>query len=96
MIRCDGRPSKPGKVINAETKYFGQTDMDDTIYALYRKRYTADLIYQERWMPGTRSWKPTIYLMRLITGGDCTITEITHELAKSSFPEAFSMHQIEN
>jgi len=27
--------------------------------------------------------------MRLITGGDSTITEITLELAKSSFPEAF-------
>ena len=34
--------------------------------------------------------------MRLITGGDCTVTEITFELAKNSFPEAFSMHQIEN
>ena len=74
----------------AETKYFGQIDdMDETIYALYRKRYTDDLIYQEQWNQSTRSWKPTIYLMRLITGGDCTITEITHELAESSFPEAF-------
>lgn len=81
----------------AETKYFGQIEvMDDTIYALYRKRYTADLIYQERWMPGTRSWKTTIYLMRLITGGDCTVTEITHEQAKCSFPEAFLIHPTAN
>ena len=29
------------------------------------------------------------YLMRLVTGGDRTLTEITFELAKSSFPEAF-------
>ena len=80
----------------AETKYFGQTDMGIKIFALYRKRPADGIVYQERWMPGTRSWKPTIYLMRLITGGDCTITEITHELAKSSFPEAFLIHQTEN
>lgn len=72
-----------------ETKYFGQTDMGTKIFALYRKRPADGLIYQERWMPGTSSWEVTTYLMRLITGGDSTITEITLELAKSSFPEAF-------
>ena len=78
-----------------ETKYFGQIDMDDTVYALYRKRYTDDLIYQEQWNSRTSSWVFTTRLMRLITGGDCTVTEITRELAKSSFPKAFSMHQAE-
>jgi len=72
-----------------ETKYFGQTDMGTKIFALYRKRPADGLIYQERWMPDTSSWEVTTYLMRLITGGDSTITEITLELAKSSFPEAF-------
>jgi len=72
-----------------ETKYFGQTNMGTKIFALYRKRPADGLIYQERWMPDTSSWEVTTYLMRLITGGDCTITEITLELAKSSFPEAF-------
>jgi len=72
-----------------ETKYFGQTDMGTKIFALYRKRPADGIIYQERWMPGTSSWEVTTYLMRLITGGDSTITEITLELAKSSFPEAF-------
>ncbi len=72
-----------------ETKYFGQTDMSTKIFALYRKRPADGLIYQEQWMPGTSSWEVTTYLMRLITGGDSTITEITLELAKSSFPEAF-------
>ena len=74
----------------SETKYFGQIDdRDDTMYALYRKRYTADLIYQEQWNQITRSWNFTTRLMRLITGGDCTLSEITFKLAKSSFPEAF-------
>ena len=73
----------------AETKYFGQTDMGKTIFAIYRKRHVDDLIYQEIWNTATSSWDITTSLMRLITGGDCTITEITLELAKSSFPEAF-------
>ena len=80
----------------AETKYFGQTDMGVKIFALYRKRFARGIVYQEQWMPGTSSWEVTTYLMRLIIGGDCTITEITLELAKSSFPEAFSMHQTGN
>jgi hypothetical protein len=73
----------------AETKYFGQTDMGVRVFAIYRKRPADGIVYQEQWMPGTSSWEETTYLMRLITGGDCTITEITLELAQSSFPEAF-------
>ena len=80
----------------AETKYFGQTDMGVRVFAIYRKRPADGIVYQEQWMPGTSTWEETTYLMRLITVGDCTITEITLELAQSSFPEAFSMHQTEN
>ena len=72
-----------------DVTYFGQTDMGVKIFALYRKRRVDDLIYQEIWNTATSSWDITTSLMRLITGGDCTITEITLELAKSSFPEAF-------
>ena len=72
-----------------DVTYFGQTDMGVRIFALYRKRPADGLLYQEQWMPGTSSWEVTTHLMRLITGGDSTITEITLELAKSSFPEAF-------
>jgi len=59
------------------------------IFAIYRKRLSDGIIYQEQWISTTNSWEITTYLMRLLTGGDCTITEITLELAKSSFPEAF-------
>ena len=72
-----------------DVTYFGQTDMGVKIFALYRKRRVDDLIYQEIWNTATSSWDITTSLMRLITGGDCTLTEITSELAKSSFPEAF-------
>ena len=69
--------------------YFGQTDMGVRIFALYRKRPADGLLYQEQWMPTTSSWDTSTGLMRLLTGGDATLTEITFELAKSSFPEAF-------
>jgi hypothetical protein len=59
------------------------------IFALYRKRLADGIVYQEQWMPSSSSWEVTTYLIRLISGGDCTLTEITIELAKSSFPEAF-------
>jgi len=72
-----------------DTKYFGQTDMGKSIFAIYRKRLADGIIYQEQWISTTNSWEINTYLMRLLTGGDCTITEITLELAKSSFPEAF-------
>ena len=75
----------------AETKYFGQTDMGVRIYSLYRKRYADGIIYQEQWRPKTNSWEFTTYLTRLITGGDASITEITLEMARSSYPEAFSI-----
>ncbi len=80
----------------AETKYFGQTDMGVRVFAIYRMRPADGITYQEQWMPTTSSWDTSTGLMRLVTGGDCTITEITLELAQSFFPEAFSMHQTEN
>ncbi len=80
----------------AETKYFGQTDVGVRVFANYRMRPADGITYQEQWMPTTSSWDTSTGLMRLVTGGDCTITEITLELAQSFFPEAFSMHQTEN
>ena len=77
----------------SETKYFGQTGMGKTIFAIYRRRPADGITYQEQWMPGTSSWETTTSLMRLLTGGDCTLTEITIKLAKSSFPEAFYLSQ---
>jgi len=72
-----------------DTQYFGQTDMGKRIFAIYRKRLADGIIYQEQWIPTTNSWEITTHLMRLLTGGDCTIAEITLELVNSSFPEAF-------
>jgi hypothetical protein len=40
-------------------------------------------------MPGTKSWEMSTFIMRLLTGGDCTFEEITLETAQSAYPEAF-------
>lgn len=72
-----------------DVTYFSQSDMGVKIFALYRKRPVDGIVYQEKWIPGSSSWEATTYLMRLTTGGDCTLAEITIELAKSSFPKAF-------
>ena len=72
-----------------ETKYFGQTVDGVEVFAIYRKRPADGIVYQEKWMPGTSSWETTTFLMRLLTGGDCTIEEITVKVAERAFPEAF-------
>lgn len=58
-------------------------------FAIYRKRAINEILFQEKWIQATSSWEVTTYLMRLLTGGDCTLEEISFEAAKSSFPEAF-------
>lgn len=83
---------KQDKVKKAEgeiVQYFGQVEMDDSIYAIYRKRYVDDMIYQELWNPSTSSWDFTTRLMRLLSGGDCTLTEIKEADAMKAFPVAF-------
>ena len=69
--------------------YFGQTDMGETLFAIYRKRPADGITYQEHWNPSTSSWDTTTSLMRLLTGGDCTLTEIREEDAMKAFPVAF-------
>jgi len=69
--------------------YFGQTDMGKTIFALYRKRPADGITYQEHWNPSTSSWDTTTSLMRLLTGGDCTLSEIREADAMKAFPTAF-------
>ncbi len=71
------------------TQYFGQTDMGKKVFAIYRKRYVDDVIYQEQWNPATSSWDLTTSLMRLLTGGDCTLSEIREADAMKAFPTAF-------
>jgi len=84
MVETD-KMQKEGDMI----RYFGQTDMGKTIFAIYRKRYVDDLVYQEIWNTTTSSWDISTSLMRLITGGDCTLSEIQEEDAMKAFPVAF-------
>lgn len=66
-------------------RYFCQVDVDNYTYpdSLYRYREEAELIHEEHWCPQTETWDQTTYLTRLLTGGDCTLAEISEELAKN-------------
>ena len=92
IIREGKKLSKQTAILKMEgdmTQYFGQTDMGEKVFAIYRKRYVDDLIYQEQWNPATSSWDLTTSLMRLLTGGDCTLSEIREADAMKAFPTAF-------
>ncbi len=43
----------------------------------------ADLLYEEQWDRHSRNWEPTTLLTKLLTGGDCTLIEITEQAADS-------------
>ena len=66
-------------------RFFCQVDVDNHPYSnsLYRYREEAELIYEEHWCPTTNTWDQTSYLTRLLTGGDCTLAEVTQDFAKT-------------
>ena len=80
----------------SETEYFGQVDMGQRVFALYRKRPYDGILYQEKWMPLTSTWERTTFLMRLLIGGDCTLEQITIQMAKRAYPLAFCVDPLDN
>jgi hypothetical protein len=64
-------------------RYFAQFDVSNRPLpdSLFRYRDEDDLIFEEHWNSISRSWESTSYLTRLLIGGDCTIMEISKELA---------------
>jgi hypothetical protein len=64
-------------------RYFSQFDVSNRPLpdSLYRYRHEDDLIFEEHWSSISGSWESTSYLTRLLIGGDCTIMEISKELA---------------
>lgn len=65
-------------------RFFCQVDVNNHPYSnsLYRYREEAEQIYEELWCPTTNTWDQTSYLTRLLTGGDCTLTEVAEDFAK--------------
>ena len=66
-------------------RFFCQVDINNQPYSnsLFRYREEADLIYEEYWNPATNTWNETSYLTRLLTGGDCTLIQVTEEFASN-------------
>jgi hypothetical protein len=51
--------------------------------SLFRYRQEDDLLYEEEWNQSSGIWEPTTTLTRLLTGGDCTLVEISEQIADS-------------
>jgi hypothetical protein len=66
-------------------RYFCQADVFNEPYtdSLFRYRTEADLHHEEYWDRYSGKWEPTTLLTKLLTGGDCTLVEITEQAADS-------------
>ncbi len=66
-------------------RFFCQVDVNNQPYSnsLYRYREEADLIHEEHWSSINKTWDRTNYLTKLLTGGDCTLTEVSERFAKN-------------
>ena len=64
-------------------RFFCQADITNHPYpdSLYRFRDEKDRICEEYWNSKIGTWEPTSYLTKLLTGGDCTLMQISEELA---------------
>lgn len=72
-----------------ETRYFGRTDVDGSIWAIYRYLVNENGLFEEVWNQNDQNWQPTTRLSGLWTGGDATLEEITLDQAMMAFPTAF-------
>jgi hypothetical protein len=66
-------------------RFFCQADVNNKPYSnsLFRYREEGAIIHEERWNSTNKKWEQTSYLTRLLTGGDCTLIEISAESAKN-------------
>ena len=51
--------------------------------SLFRYREEENLIYEEQWNSVDKNWEKTSHLTRLLTGGDCTLIQVTEEYAET-------------
>jgi len=71
--------------------YFGVVDIDGYFEPgkLWRYRRENGSLFEEHWSPKNKSWESTRHLTRMITGGECSCTDMTPEQAQELVPEAF-------
>lgn len=75
----------------APITYYGRTDINQYFdpNQLWRWRNEDEGLYEEVWNSKTKSWQPTTYLTRMITGGDTGLSDMKIEQAMILVPEAF-------
>ena len=73
-------------------QYFGKIDINNFFYPgiLWRYRNKGDKHFQESWSPKTKRWESTLYLTKMIIGGECSLADMTPEQAIMVAPEAFA------
>ena len=72
-------------------QYYGSIEIDGYFRPgiLWRYRNEGGLHYQEHWSPRTKSWEPTLYLTKMVIGGECSLADMTPEQAMKVAPQAF-------
>ena len=73
--------------------YYGSIEIDGYFRPgiLWRYRNEAGLHYEEHWSPRNKSWEPTLYLTKMVIGGECSLADMTVEQAKTLVPKAFEI-----
>lgn len=71
-------------------RYFVKTDNNFQPTVLYRFNLDVlDSISEEIWQPIAGIWKPSDRIVEVLTQGSADYDEVSEELAKETFPDAF-------
>ena len=72
-------------------QYYGSIEIDGYFRPgiLWRYRNEGGLHYQEHWSPRIKSWEPTLYLTKMVIGGESSLADMTPEQAMKVAPQAF-------
>jgi hypothetical protein len=89
MDWCDIINTDPFKEL---VQYYGSIDIGGyfRLGVLWRYRNEEGLHYQEAWSARSKSWESTLYLTRMIIGGECSLADMTIEQAMRVEPDAFT------
>jgi hypothetical protein len=79
-------------------QYYGVVDIDDFFRPgiLWRYRNEAGQHFQEHWSPTSSSWELTSHLLRMIIGGECSLSDMTEDQARKVEPRAFESEDGKN
>lgn len=72
-------------------RYFVKTDIEFKPTVLYRLNLDEpNSISEDIWKPIAKTWEPSDRIVEVLTQGSADYDEVSEELARATFPEAFS------